>query len=218
MPERQIPLIGRHPYEVAAHVLAILGFPEADEMSQEEVANRLCSWFVYEFARQALPQGIDPEPVIRPRYAMLPEEQVAPEMTELCRRLERRLAAGHITVGILQGIGPGRPASEPELLGKRTVANLIGWYAQEKNVDADNFRKRSWQPSLPVIHLAAAWAVSIQDQQRARGEAQDIFQFLLSLDPVLKLIADAQSFEPLVDKARPLKSASACLIRLRLET
>ena len=99
MPERQIPLIGRHPYEVAAKVLAILGFPDADEMRQEEVANRLCSWFVYEFARRALPKGIDPEPIIRPRYAMIPEELVVAEKADLCRRLERRLTVKRHAIG-----------------------------------------------------------------------------------------------------------------------
>lgn len=216
MPERQIPLRGRLPYEVAAHVLAIIAFPEADDDRLSEVANRLCSWFVYEVARRALPLGIDPEPIIRPRYAMIPEELVSTEIADLCRQLERRLVAGHIAVGVLQGAAPERPISEPELLGKRTVSNLIGWYAQEAGIDADNLRKRTLQPSRPVIHLAAAWAVMIQDQQRARGKAWDVFQIMLSLDPVVKIIIDAQSFEPLVDKIPSLKSASAALIRLQL--
>jgi hypothetical protein len=107
---------------------------------------------------------------------------------------------------------------EPSLAGveRLNFAQLARRTSEEiGEADPKNFYNRHWRASLPVVHLAAAWAIVDQEEIRAGRPRPEIFDLLDDLPLTLRLIAEAQALEPLIDGcALPIGAQDLTLIRL----
>ena len=215
MPVRIIDPGGKYGYELAAEVLALMVWPDEPLDVQEKARRMLCGWFVRVLKQRADASGADVERLIRSDYALLNQAMVQECMDETAGKLEQRLVAGHIAIAFMQDAGDEPPVGSPENLGPRTVENVIAFVAAQQGIHEDNLRKRIWRPSWKVVHLAAAWAVKIQESQIRTGSAPDIFDLMANHENLLALLAEAERYEALVDRSRSLTKASKLLERIR---
>jgi hypothetical protein len=106
-----------------------------------------------------------------------------------------RMAAAHVAIALLQNAIGHRP-NLPDSVERLSLNQLSEFAMGEANQSSpENFETRIWRPSLPVIHLAAAVAVAINDRERA-GEKRTGYGNLIA-DPefVTKVLNYIEEFE-----------------------
>jgi hypothetical protein len=94
------------------------------------------------------------------------------------------------------------------------MANLV--LEDANQTEPENVESRIWRPSLPVIHLAAAIAVLMQDMRRGGREPFSVADIVMTLPLIRSIIETAQGYEALVDTNPTLQNAAKNLIRFRL--
>jgi len=216
MPELAIPVTGRFSYEVMADVMTVLAFPEVDESRRRKIAVLLCGWYVHELLYRASEHAFDPLPHLNPDHLTIEDRSIMKFIRQMNDRLRRLERAAHVAIAILQDAAPGEPASTPEDLGPRSVESVMLWHLGREGGDEANFKKRKWRPAQPVIHLAAALAVKMQDCVRNGMEPPGVFELMYSPQNLIDLLEEAAAYEQYVEAATRLKLANKNMIRLRL--
>jgi hypothetical protein len=213
----EIDFNGPQPFEIPALVLAALARPdEGETKARESLYNSLCVWLIQQRAALEPDWARAPQP-IKPIYLSWPAAQVAKDLRTFHRRVRDRLTAGQLAVAFLQERETGGSAKLPP--GARrlslnelapTVLEDLGFADYPENVEA-----RVWRPSLPVIHLCVAWAVSVQEAQRERARTPTVVDLYLDPSFLALVLARAEMNVPLLAKSQ-LKFAPEKLIRFSI--
>lgn len=118
------------------------------------------------------------------------------------RRLKKRLSAGHLALEAL--MATERNARPPNSWGGRwnRAAAIRAHAAAEGISDPKNYEHRYWLPSLPVIHLAAAWAALDLLTRKSGEPAPDIDKLISDVELRNDLVTRAMAMESLAAKAR----------------
>jgi len=209
----EVDFAGPQPFEIPALVLAAIAWPGAQEARQRlSLFTSLCVWLIQARADADPAWAMQPQP-IKPIYLTWPAAQRAKDLRTFQRRIRDRLTAGHLAVAFLQEAESGDLPRLPPGALRLSLNQLTKTVTDDLGIeDPENVEARIWRPSLPVIHLCAAWAASVQEAQREQGRTPTIVD--LDTDPTfLRLVlARAVLNVPLLAKSR-LKIAPERLIR-----
>src|SRR5581483_5312453 len=174
---RELVLDARHLslFECGAALLALLAFPSATDAERTEIAASLCASHL----RAVFKESGNPDDLVKAKYAFRDEQLIKKDLKTIDRLVRDRLVAAEVVIPFLQkaeGHSPRLPSGIKRLSINQLSEFLMG--RAEQSIP-ENFKSRVWAPSLPVIHLAAAVAVAINDRER-RGEMKTSYGNLIA--------------------------------------
>jgi len=202
-------------FEVAALVISTWAWPGATEAAgRHRLYLSLCSWFIRDHAARD-PEWAQQPQWIRPDQACRADADIKQDRRTLDTRIKDRVTAGHMAIAFLQEAETGTVPKLPPGVARLSVNQLAGHAQRERGIaDLANIKTRVWRPSLPVIHLCAAWAVIAQEHFNEHGTRLVLDQVMRRPEFLALLIYRAQLYEPLVERSR-MNISSDELIRFR---
>jgi hypothetical protein len=152
---------------------------------------------------------------IVPRLALRPEEHIQKDMRRFDRLVRDRLTAGHIAAAFLKqaehGAAPELPPGAARLSRNALAASVLDDLCM---ADPGNVLTRVWRPSRPVIHLCAAWAVSLRELDEASRKKPVLVGPLRDRIFLATVLARAEAYVPILARIDP-PIPEDDLIRLR---
>ena len=205
-------------FEQAASVLAVLAFPEGVENERRDEAYR---WFCGRAVRvmtERDPSWVNRKQALRPAHTFAAARQLGSDYGALGGTVLRdRMVAAKMAMPFLIRQATGKSPKLPrdvKRLSIRAMANYCADDAQQAN--ADNVKTRVWRPSRPVIHLACAIAVKMEDVERAGRLPLTFDDFLLDWSLTEEVVHTAEDYEKLVEREAGLRISGDELVRVRL--
>jgi hypothetical protein len=188
---RQFNIDFRHqaPYECGAILITLLAYPEPT--ATDETLGSLCRSLCHLHLRAT--SEIDPEwagapQPIKPLYAFVDPKQLNQDLRQLKRRLRDRMVAARVAIGFLKEVVSGKVPKLPAGLKNLSLNQLSILVLDDlDSEDEGNVETRVWRPSLPVIHLAAAMAV-VMDQVERTHKQQISFANVVANPDLARLI------------------------------
>jgi len=172
-------------------LFALLADPEEDSSEKRwKTVDALAFWFHKQLARRFGKERADPE------FLRLVNQQMDNRIYRSWRRIEKRLIAAELAMRVLLRMArraaypcgivvadrlPGEDIERLHLLFGRaadaagsppraTITSVIQDHATSIGADVSNIFSRYWTPSKPVLHLAIALSVDVEETYP--GEAQ----------------------------------------------
>jgi hypothetical protein len=178
-----------------AALFALLAFPSATDEKREEIAASLCASHL----RAMFEESGDPNELVKTKYAFREVQKIKRDLKTIDRRVRDRMVAAKVAIAFLQGAVGHRP-NLPSSVKRLSLNQLAEWVMEEADQsDSQNFETRVWRASLPVIHLAAAVAVAINDRER-RGEKGASYGNLIADDEFLSVVLTyTEKFENIIN-------------------
>ena len=204
-------------YEVPALVLSALTWPAVSEaQGRQRLYLSLCSWFIRDRAARDSDWASERR-MIHPTYACRSEADIHRDLRTFERRFKDRAVAGHMAIAFLQEAQSGVTPKLPGEMKRLSINQMAEHLQSELGVaDAGNLESRVWRPSLPVIHLCAAWATCAQEHFKTHGERPVLDPVMRDPEFLSRLLHRAMLYEPLLERSR-LKIPPDSLIRFRLQ-
>lgn len=203
-------------YVCGAALVTVLAFPsDPEDRWRPALHASLCAKYLRERYLGGPDEAV---PVLMtPIYALRAEKDVKKDIKTLGRRLRDRMVAAHIAMGFIQRAAGQTPKLPPDV--SRLSLNELTAYvsSQAGQSDPGNTESRVWRPSLPVIHLAAATAISINDAERGGHPRTSVGDILHSRQLIEDIVNKAQAYENLINN-NTLPIDPSKLIKLRLLT
>jgi len=203
-------------YECGATLLALLAHP-ADDKNDNRRAHihaSLCR-HALEFQHLSNPDDWSPKPVKLP-YVFRDAKLAKRDVIFAAKRLGERLIAARMVIPFLQRAEPGQAPALPETIKRLSLNQMAAFVLDDAGQsDAGNVKRRYWAPSRPVIHLAAATAVTGQALKKA-GVPLGLKLLLLWRELVEGIVQRAQAYEELIarDPAFPVKADALIKVRV----
>ena len=216
-PENDPPILidfGRNEvYECAATLLAVLATPRNDALCAELHAS-LCARAL---RARYLADPNDVAPIlVKPLHVFRNLKLVDREAKLASKRVFERTFAARMAIAFLREVEVGHPVPYPEGVRRLSINEMAAFIAEGVGQsDVANVKRRIWQPSLPVIHLAVA-AEYLAQLLAKQGEEGGIDNLLWSRARVTWIVEYAETLEPLVAKCAKIRVGPAGLVRIRL--
>ncbi len=202
-------------YECGATLLAVLAYPKVNEEHSRlaEVHSSLCGRALWmRFLN-------DPSNIARitvaPQYVFREQRLIDRHALFVNKRLSERIVAGRMAAAFLMA-AEGRIPPLPRGV-KRLSVNEMSEFVREDagQKDAGNVESRIWRPSRPVIYLAAAISVVLQEGDR-RG-LKVIFEDLLwNRELIETIVRKANIFAQVIAAEPKFPVDSETLIQFQL--
>jgi hypothetical protein len=162
-------------FECGAALLALLAFPSVTDAERAEIAASLCSAHL----RAKFEESGDANELVKAKYAFRDGRTIRKDLKTIDRLVRDRMVAAKVAMALLQRSVGHRPKlpSSMKRLSLNQLAELVMGEANQSS--PENFETRVWRPSLPVIHLAAAVAVAINDREQM-GEKRTSYGNLIA--------------------------------------
>lgn len=211
-------LEGDHTYEAGAVLLSVLAWPEmiGDDRAMGQRHAALCQ--MYLAARSDADPGWANRPqLIKPLYFTQPERRVRRFDRELHGRLDDRMVAARVAIPFLR-VAAGQEANLPghvKRLSLEQVTELVLPDRLTRERDPKNFQTRVWRPSRPVIHIASAIAVILNEAERQAVQVT-VGDFLLRSDLIADVVGLSERYAVLIPDVPGLDMQPEKLIRLGL--
>jgi hypothetical protein len=205
----------REVYECGADLVSLLTFPSASEAERRERLHAsLCHGFLRELHSNS--SDIEKPILIKPKYAFRSAEEVRKDRKTFSRRLRDRLGAGHIAIAFLQpayGITPNLPKG----MTRPTIDGMSEQVAEQFGLaEPGNVESRIWRPSLPVVHLAAAFAVAINSGERAGHPKTSIGDIMRDETLIEEIVREAELYQNIIENNKlPIDPAKLVRIAVR---
>jgi hypothetical protein len=198
-------------FECGATLLAVLAFPSATDAELAEIVASLCSAHL----RAMFEQSSNPDELVKAKYAFRDERTIRKDLKTLDRVMRDRMVAAHVAIALLQNVIGHRP-NLPDSVKRLSLNQLSEFAMRGANQSIpENFETRIWRPSLPVIHLAAAVAVAINDRERAGEERTGYGNLIADPEFVTKVLSYADQNENIIN-TNDLKIDRRKLISIRI--
>jgi hypothetical protein len=201
-------------YEEGAKLITVLAYPDPTEPKSilSNMQTALCAHAIRSLAEEDANWKNTPQR-IKPLHALLPADDVTKALDRLETPLKARTAAGKMAIAYVRDASKALGVL-PEGVPKLTRTALAEKFGNES--DPDNVVKRSFRPSLPVIHMAAALEY-LEEAHTALGNSRHSVLDLLRNRGILRYLVDCsnQFADHLLDSAK-LKLAPEDVIRFRL--
>ena len=200
--------------ETGARFFATLALPGVDEAeARQDAAAAMVTSYLHAANRIDQTEA----PFLDSRlnaFAQRSPEWAKPVFNAVKRRLRYRLLlARGLRPWILQGLGQ---APKTVLTIKKFTQRQISLFLNGNDAQrADNFQKRVWRPSRPVLHLCAAWVTLAQEHFNLHGKPLDALEAMRKPEFLAQFLHRAELMEPLIESSRLSVSADD-LIRFRL--
>jgi hypothetical protein len=194
------------PYEIGAMIATWMCWPGVDDdVIRANRFNEMCGWSFHQLVARNPGSEILPWSV-KPIYVSVKSSNFDYGSKEFAKRLARMFDFGHQSMVFIKAEATGKEEL-PSCMKKLTLSALLDARADADAVrgrpitDAANFR-RLWRPSLPVIHIAAAWQVQLQIYARA-GRVVDAHAFFHDHAVIEDWVRQAHEIEPFALRAFP---------------
>jgi hypothetical protein len=187
---------------------------DKDDDRRADIHASLCRHAI-EFQYLSDPDNWRPKPVKLP-YVFRDAKIAGREVKFAARRLGERLVAARMAIPFLQKAELGAAPALPETIKRLSLNEMAVFVLDDAGQsDAGNVERRYWAPSRPVIHLAAAMAVTGQALQKA-GVPLGLELLLLWRELVEGIVQRAQAYEELIarDPAFPVKADALIKVRV----
>ena len=203
-------------YECGAILLAVLAHPadDKDDDRRADIHASLCRHAI-EFQYLSDPDNWRPKPVKLP-YVFRDAKMAKRDVKFAAKRLGERLVAARMVIPFLQRAEAGQAPALPETIKRLSLNEMAVFVLDDAGQsDAGNVERRYWAPSRPVIHLAAATAVTGQALKKA-GVPLGLELLLLWRELVEGIVQRAQAYEELIarDPAFPVKADALIKVRV----
>jgi hypothetical protein len=198
-------------FECGAALLALLAFPSSTDAERAEIAASLCSAHL----RAKFKEAGNPEELVKAKYAFRDEATIRKDLKKLDRLVRDRMVAAHVAIAFLQNAIGHRPNLPREV--KRLSLNQLSEFAmrQAKQSIPENFETRIWRATLPVIHLAAAVAVTISDRERMGGERTSYGDMITNVEFLFDVLKYTKEHEIII-KTNKLPIRTEKLVSIQL--
>lgn len=204
------------PEESCAILFAILAYPEDDELetSRMNLHASLCYLYYRSRAETDETWAITPQ-LIKPIYAFRDPKQIDRDLKQLKRRLRDRMQAAKIAIAFLQEVKLGVAFKLPKNVKRMSIKQLSEMLLEETGyMEIENIENRIWRASLPVIHLAAATSVVMDQLKKSGLENPSIAHFLTNPDLAKLVVEKSNFYADMLTKSTKLSINPAALIRL----
>jgi hypothetical protein len=203
-------------YECGAMLLAVLAYPAQgqDDNRQASLRASLCRHAI-EFLHMSDPDDWRPQPVKLP-YVFRDAKAAGRDIKYAAKRLGERLVAARMAIPYLQRSELGQAFTQPKAIKRLSLNEMAEFVLEDAGQsDACNVKHRYWAPSRPVIHLAAAAAVTGQELENAG--VQLCFEHLLVCRELIgRIVQRSQLYEELIarDPAFPVNADDLIKVRI----
>ena len=202
-------------YECGAAMVSLLVFPSRSEArARSNLQSTLCAEYL---RNQFLTVERQNVPIlIKPKYAFRAEADIRRDRKTFIRRVRDRMYAAHMAIAFLQA-AKGQIPKLPKAVDRVSLNALSEYVADEMGqAEPGNVESRVWRPSVPVIHLAAAIAVAINDGERD-GQVTSIGDLLHHRTLIENIVRETEDFENTIKNSKlPINPAKLVKIRIRL--
>lgn len=185
----------------SAFFYCILAWPTLEEngefqrVAEERIAGQLRTWL------RAQPDRIeqlrsDWSHCNWDRYLDLASTKRRVSEGRLKSRLEQRMVAARIAIGVLHDALPDVQVKLPEGWTHVSVDRMCALVAEQLKIkDPENLEKLVWRPSLPIIHVAIAAQLELTD--KFPGETLSNIA-LTDAGFVREVVVRAETYEPIL--------------------
>lgn len=200
-------------HECTATLLAVLAAPRNNALCAELHAS-LCTRAL---RARYLADPNDVAPIlVKPPHVFRNLKLVDREAKLASKRVFERTFAARMAIAFLREVELGHPVPRPKGVRRLSINEMAAFIAEGVGQsDVANVKRRTWQPSLPVIHLAVAAECLAQSLDK-QGEEGGIDNLLWSRAHVTWIVEYAEALEPLVAKCAKIRVGPAGLVRIRL--
>ena len=203
--------------ELGLALMVSLAFPDRkdDALFLGDALADLCHQYLL-MKWGADPEGAFSPQLIKPIYAFRDQKRLEKNLKDFDKRMQERLHAAKMAISFLQEAQSGGwPATLPKDINKMSLSQLSGLIALDaQNDDQANIHKRIWQPSLPVIHLATALAVYMNDLAPSGPTPMHLFELIQKPEFAFTLIRYADDHTNLLLTSKRLNISADQLIAL----
>ena len=206
-------------YEAGAVLVTVLAYPSGNEEGKRPALHQALCALVLRARYETDPNWGNSPQLIKPIYALCPESQISKSLKTLKRRLRDRMIAGRMAAAFLQEIFMGKVPKLPDGVRRLSVNQMAELVLEDAGqTDSENVETRIWRPSLPVIHLAAACQVLIQQTEREMGLVIHIGNLLQNREVIEHVIRTAEEFRQLLAKSPRLRVDPNTQVQIHLAT
>jgi hypothetical protein len=198
-------------FESGAALLALLAFPSFTDAEREEFATSLCSAHL----RAKFKEGSNPGELVKAKYAFRDEGTIRRDLKKLDRLVRDRMVAAHVAIAFLQKAIGHRPNLPRDV--ERLSLNQLSVFAMglANQSIPENFETRVWRPSRPVIHLASAIAVAINDRERMGEERTSYGNVITDAEFLFDVLRHTKEHEIIIKNSKlPINSDQLVSIQL----
>ena len=171
--------------------VAILAHPKVtiDDLTRSNLHASLCNLFYR--SRAELDENWAKTPQsIKPIYAFRNPKSIERDLRKLKRLLRDRMIAAKMGMAYLQELELGPSFKLPNCMARLSLNELSFHVMSDLETEEPcNIETRIWRESLPVIHLATATALVI-DQLEKKGVANTSIGHLITYPELVKKIID----------------------------
>ena len=213
MPSYDVNLDRDETYECGALLLTALAYPDGLEgESSQRLFISLCAKAL-RLAFAANPDDRTPI-TVKPQYVAVDSAIIERDFKFVGRRMEERLVAARVAWALLKS--QGQPVLDlPDGIKSRTLSQLSEFVLDDAGLaDPENFRKRYFRPSLPVIHLAAAASAASQSAGR-QGNPAGLATLLTDRDYLAQVLNEAELIAELIERDPTFPIKAEKLVRLQ---
>lgn len=188
------------PYEPGSILLSLLAYPESDvsEGTLGAVQRVLCHLVLKARAAEDPNWAIHPQ-VIKPLYAFVEAKEIDVALRQFKRRLRDRMIAARMGIAYLKevdSIKTGQTLVLPRSIDRLSLNQLSELVLDDlESEDSGNVETRVWRPSLPVIHLASAIAILIDQVKQQTDRDISFLDFLANPDLARSAVEVANKYQ-----------------------
>jgi hypothetical protein len=204
------------PYEMGAFVLALLAYPsEEDEESRGRLLRTLCHLYLRAQAEEDQIWSCTLQ-LIKPIYAFVNPKDVSRDLRTFKRRLRDRMVAARMALAYLKSQVEGENFSYPNGLNAISLNQLSEWVMSDLDAtDETNIESRIWRPARPVLHIAVATALAIDQSERSGPRPINFGHFLAHPALVRHLVDQAAQIAELIRANKSIPVDANALIPVR---
>lgn len=181
-------------YEIAALLFALLSAPPSVASDKEfnDYYFGLVSDFLHLKIHNA-PEWAQSKQNIKPYYLSMSSDKAARIAVKSDKKIQSRLNAAHIAIQKL--IEVAHPEKLSHISYDLSLNKMIENLDQFEGIkDLDNFETRVWRTSIPIIHLAVALAIMMNDALVNFGIRLDYNSFYEDKSLTKRLIDEAKKY------------------------
>ncbi len=188
------------PYEPGSILLSLLAYPETSVSVEAlgAVQRVLCHLALKARASEDTSWAIQPQ-VIKPLYAFVEAKEIDVALRQFKRRLRDRMIAARMGIAYLKevdSIKTGQTLVLPRSVERLTLNQLSELVLDDlESEEPGNVETRVWRPSLPVIHLASAIAILIDQVKQQTDRDISYFDFLANPDLARSAVEVANKYQ-----------------------
>ena len=220
MPHFIIDFAKEAPYEAGMAIFTYLAYPEKAGNSEGMgcILASLCNSYLRHRANHDTHWSGSAQ-FIKPIYALRSEQEAKRDLKIFDRLLRDRLVAARMAIAFLQEVGSEHPPALPKDVNKLSLNQLSNMGEKDLGqAEAHNVEARIWRPSIPVIHLAAAVAVVIDQLEKSTKSIVSIFEIVENPSAIKSIVNYSNDYANLLIKSTKVKITPEQLIRLQLIT